>query len=322
VPRLRFEGREFELAEGESVLDCLDRNQAGVPSFCRNGVCQSCLVRCEEGEVPAAAQVGLKPAWRAQGWMLSCMCRPVGDMQVARCDASPVFATEVVDVLPLAARVLRVRLHRPPGFEYAGGQFIQLRRPEDGLMRPYSLASTPDEQLLELHVALLPAGRMSQWLVGAKGQRVEFSGPFGECFYVPDTPARPMLLAGTGTGLAPLLAVARTALQAQHAAPLRLLHGAASRDGLYLWPTLQALAADGARLQIAGSSPGTDDSRISERSLLDQVLGSDLSLPDCRVYLCGNPDFVRTLRKQLYLAGTPLARIHADPFLAPANAPD
>jgi ferredoxin len=58
--RLTFEGREFELAEGESVLDCLDRNQAGVPSFCRNGVCQSCLLRAEEGEVPSVAQAGPK----------------------------------------------------------------------------------------------------------------------------------------------------------------------------------------------------------------------------------------------------------------------
>lgn len=321
--RLAFEGREFELAEGESVLDCLDRNQAGVPSFCRNGVCQSCLLRAEEGEVPSAAQVGLKETWRSQGWFLSCMCRPTGDMRLARCDATRKFPSQVVDVALLSERVLRVRLARPEGFEYSAGQFIQLLRAEDGLMRPYSLASTANEDLLELHVALLPQGRMSQWLSGATGQRVELRGPFGECFYVPDEPSRPLLMAGTGTGLAPLYGVLRTALQAGHAAPMRLLHGAASREGLYLWSSLDELANRHDQLQITGSTPGGDaDARISERTLQQLALECGLPLAECRIYLCGNPDFVRSLRKQLYLAGTPLARIHADPFLAPANQPD
>jgi CDP-4-dehydro-6-deoxyglucose reductase len=196
-------------------------------------------------------------------------------------------------------------------------------RPVDGLMRPYSLASTAGEELLELHVALLPQGRMSQWLSGAKGQPVELRGPFGECFYVPDERERPLLLAGTGTGLAPLYGVLRTALQAQHGAPMRLLHGASSREGLYLWSTLAELATRHEHLQISGSTPGVDaDARINELSLQQLALGCGLPLADCRVYLCGNPDFVRSLRKQLYLAGTPLARIHADPFLAPANQPD
>jgi ferredoxin-NADP reductase/ferredoxin len=321
--RLVFEGRDFELAEGESVLDCLDRNQVAVPSFCRGGVCQSCLLRAEEGQVPPAAQQGLKETWRAQGWFLACMCRPTGDMRLARCDATHRFAAQVVEVALLSDKVLRVRLSRPAGFEYSAGQFIQLLRPRDSLMRPYSLASTADDELLELHVALLPQGQMSQWLAGATGLQVELRGPFGECFYVPESPARPLLLAGTGTGLAPLLGVLRTALQAGHAAPLRLLHGAATREGLYLWSSLAQLADGHQQLQIGGSVPGSDDdARISERSLQQQALDCGLPLAECRIYLCGNPDFVRGLRKQLYLAGTPLGRIHADPFLAPAVAPD
>src|SRR5690606_38488774 len=164
-------------------------------------------------------------AWRAQGWFLACLCRPASDLRIARCDATQRFKTQVLEVTRLSAAVLRVQLSRPPGFEYSAGQFIQLLRPADGLMRPYSLASTAQEALLELHVALLPEGQMSQWLANAAGQHVELRGPFGECFYVPETPPRPLLLAGTGTGLAPLFGVLRTALQAGHGAPLRLLHG-------------------------------------------------------------------------------------------------
>lgn len=321
--RLAFEGSEYELAAGETVLDCLDRHAAGVPSFCRNGVCQACLVRATAGEVPAAAQQGLKETWRAQGWFLACQCRPAGDIAVERCDGVRQHLACVVDAVPLAERVLRVRLTRPQGFDYAAGQFVQVSRPADGLMRPYSLASTPDDALLELHVARLADGRMSGWLAGAAGQWVNLTGPMGECFYVAGDSQRPLLLAGTGTGLAPLFGVLRSALAAGHAGQIRLLHGAASIDGLYLRSALGELAQKNSHITFRGSVAGSmGDRDVSAEPLQDLIKGCGLPLSEARIYLCGNPEFVRTTRKQLYLAGTPLARIHADPFLPPANGAD
>lgn len=318
--RLTFEGHEFTLAGGETVLDCLDRHDAGVASFCRNGVCQSCVVRAENGDVPAAAQKGLKEAWRAQGWFLACQCRPTSDMVVARCDAARDYRADVLEVQSLSERVLRVRLSRPSGFDYAAGQFVQLRRPADGLMRPYSLASTPADPYLELHVAALPDGRMSGWLSGAQGQAVGVRGPFGECFYVPEARPRPLLLAGTGTGLAPLWGVLQTALAAGHAAPVRLLHAASARAELYLWSVLESLSAEHPQLACTGSVPDCGDVEgMSGRTLEQLSMETGLPLAEARIYLCGNPVFVRNMRRQLYLAGAALDRIHADPFLPPTD---
>lgn len=317
--RLAFEGRELELEPGESVLDCLDRHQAGVPSHCRNGVCQTCVMRAEEGAVPAAAQQGLKETWKARGWFLSCMCRPAGDMRISRCEGATQYAAQVLEVQQMSSRVLRVRLSRPSGFDYAAGQFIQLSRPGDGLMRPYSLASTPDEPFLELHVAQLAQGRLSGWLAGAEGEQVTLRGPYGECFYVNEPVPRPLLLVGTGTGLAPLYGVLRTALAAGHSAAMRLFHGAADAEGLYLWNALRDLAGAHRHLECTGSvQAGAAAPGMTLEPLQALVQQCGVPLTEARIYICGNPDFVRSLRKQLYLAGTPLARIHADPFLPPA----
>lgn len=321
--KLAFEGQEHELAAGETVLECLERNGAQVASLCRNGACQTCLLRAEEGSIPAAAQQGLKETWRAQGWFLPCVCRPTTDLKLARCDGAAEHLAQVVGVQQLAPRVLRVRLTRPAGFDYQAGQFIQLSRPSDGLVRAYSLASTPEEELLELHVAQLADGRMSGWLAGATGEKVALRGPYGECFYVREDTPRPLLLAGTGTGLAPLYGVLRAALAAGHPAMVRLLHGAADRAGLYLWEALRELAGRHPQLQLAGSvREGADEAAISDRPLQELVAGSGVPLADARIYLCGNPDFVRGMRKQLYLAGASLARIHADAFLPPAVRSD
>jgi len=112
--------------------------------------------------VPPAAQQGLKEALRLQGLFLACQCQPSEDIELERYGSSAVFDSRVERVEWLGERVLRVYLTAPAGFVYQAGQFIQLERPGDGVSRAYSIASLPGAAL-ELHVALLPGGAMSQW---------------------------------------------------------------------------------------------------------------------------------------------------------------
>src|SRR5262245_65974977 len=92
---LRFEGKDYSLAEGESVLDCLLRHGVQVNSLCRSGSCQSCLLQSTAGAVPPAAQAGLKDSWKQQGYFLACICRPREDLVVARCDAAAPYSAIV-----------------------------------------------------------------------------------------------------------------------------------------------------------------------------------------------------------------------------------
>lgn len=320
---IQFDDRSLVGREGESVLECLERHGEQVESFCRSGACQSCLMRADSGDVPAAAQQGLKPVWRQQGYFLACMCRPAGELRVSRVDAAQQYASRVLSVEQLADEVIRVVLERPADLVYEAGQFIQLVRPADGLMRPYSLASLPEDGVLDLHVAVLPGGQMSQWLSGAAGEAIEIRGPFGECFYQDREPDRALLLAGTGTGLAPLLGVVRAALKAGHRAPIRLMHGAVRLQDLYYWTELKRLQQEHPQLEIVGSVLSEaevsellseDDAGILHEPLDQLVMGRKESLAGSRIYLCGDPGLVQKLRKQIYLAGTPLDQIHSDAF--------
>jgi NAD(P)H-flavin reductase/ferredoxin len=323
-----FEGQTIELLPDETVLEAIERHGSSLPSFCRRGVCQACVVKATRGAVPAAAQKGLKDALRRQSLFLSCLCKPTEDLEVERFGSSEKLPTRIERVEPLSEGVLRVFVAAPPRLDFQAGQFVQIERVSDGLMRPYSVASLPG-QALELHVALLRGGAMSHWLRGAEGQPVLLRGPFGECFYFPDEPERPLCLVGTGTGLAPLLGVVRAALAARHRAPIRLYHGSVRREGLYLWAELQALASEMPQLKLVGSvlegpahDPAAwkpDDDRCPIRvAPLEDTLFADGGLRgDERVYLCGHQDIVRKLQKKVYLAGVPLARIHADAFVAP-----
>lgn len=321
---VRFAGRSLEVLSGETVLECIERHGLAVPSFCRSGICQSCMVKATAGHIPAAAQLGLKLAWKQQGYLLACVCRPVGDLDIAPCDQARTFASRVVRTEEWAPGIFGVWLDRPADFAFRAGQFVHVMRPADGLVRPYSIASTPDDAHLELHVAVLRGGRMSGWFTHATGATVELKGPFGECLYSPGRPMDPIVLAGTGTGLAPLLGVLRSALAAGHRGPIRLYHGARTRRGLYRTALLEALGRRHENLTVTLSALELDsvpaDTLWTQRPV-EAVLFEDIPrIAGWRAYLCGSPVFVRSLKKKLYLAGVSLEDIHSDPFVeAPSS---
>jgi ferredoxin-NADP reductase len=327
VTLINYAGGRFELLPDESVLECLERAGHRIPSFCRAGVCQSCVLRAQSGDVPAVAQRGLKESWKQRGLFLSCVCQPDTELHLTPAEVTAEFETHVVHVDRASEHVLRVLLQRPEGFRFEAGQYLQLIRPLDGLMRPYSIASLPEASTIELHVALLPGGQMSQWLVGALGSGVRVVGPFGDCVYVSGEQERPLLLAGTGTGLAPLLGVLRAALRAGHQGAISLYHGAVNRAGLYCWNALTGLQRESSNLRLVGSvlredgvgSVPPEHPSIVVRPLEELVL--DAITTEQRLYLCGHPEFVQRLRKKVFLAGLPLSRIHADAFVAPAARP-
>lgn len=322
---LQFEAESIELAPEETVLQGIERHGLTLPAYCRRGVCRACLVKVKRGSVPAAAQRGLKEAHRQQGLFMACQCLPTEALEIERCGGGEQHAARVEHVERLAAGVLRVFLSAPEGFAHQAGQFIQLQRPADGVCRAYSVASLPGSAL-ELHVALQPGGAMSQWLATATGQEVLLRGPFGECHYLAGELDRPLCLAGSGTGLAPLLGIVRAAIAAGHRGPIRLYHGSVRRTGLYLWDEVAALQRAHGNLRVTGSvleeSAGSDaaanDGAIRCQPLAAAIAADGPPRAEERVFLCGNPDLVRALQKTFYLSGVPLSQIHADAFVAPA----
>jgi ferredoxin-NADP reductase/ferredoxin len=320
---VHFEGEAIELAPEETVLQGIERHGLALPAYCRSGVCRACLVKARRGTVPAAAQRGLKEAHRQQGLFLACQCRPTEALEVERCEGGAWHPSRVERVERLTGSVLRVFLSAPEGFAHQAGQFLQLQRPADGVCRAYSIASLPGSAL-ELHVALQPEGAISQWLPAAIGEVVLLRGPFGECHYLEGEIERPLCLAGSGTGLAPLLGVVRAALAAGHRGPIRLYHGSVRRSGLYLWEEVSALRRAHDNLRVTGSvlegdagAAGAGDVAIRCQPLAAAIAADGPPRADERVFLCGNPELVRALQKRFYLSGVPLSQIHADAFVAP-----
>jgi ferredoxin-NADP reductase/ferredoxin len=311
---ITFEGKTIALQPGQTVLAGLEEAGVKVETSCRAGVCQSCLMQVVEGTAPKRAQQGLSPSQVARGLFMPCVCTPEGDLTVARAgDAHQRVEAEVHSLEPLSDTVLRVRLKLLAEFPWRAGQFVRLIT-EDGLVRSYSIASTPEvAPLVELHVRLIPGGRMSGRLQAqtAPGDRLMVSGPSGGCTYDGIESDQPMILAGAGTGLAPLWGVLHDALERGHSGPITLYHGALNASGLYLREELEELAGRHANFAYRPCLMDQGEDLLA-------IVKADPALKGAGVYLCGDAPLVERLRKSLFLAGARLADIRADAFAAAA----
>lgn len=319
MPKLLLDGQAYDRDEGETVLDTLLRHDVEISYSCKRGTCFTCLLRAPGATIPAMAQRGLRRTVCAEGYFLACGFRPTEDeLVILRPREAEVYGRAIVRDKQQASRTaLRLFLEPATSLYYHPGQFINVRR-ADGLTRSYSLASVPrTDPLLELHVRRMSSGAMSGWIYDqlAVGDTVDIAGPFGECFYLEGDATRPMLLVGTGIGLAPLLGIARDALHAGHTGPVLLYVGSRKPEGLYLQDELRALSRRHPNFRYEPCVSGPDVPAGHHAGRADDVaFGLHPELEGWRVFLCGAAPMVHAARKRAYLAGARLSEIHAEAF--------
>ena len=321
MPSVDYQGELFALRDGETVLDALLRNGVKAAHSCKAGSCGSCLLRATSGSVPAKAQLGLKESWKVQGYFLACVCRPEEDLALSAVGSDVRLGATIRALDLLSPDVVRVRLQCDEPLSFRPGQYVTVLR-EGGLARSYSIASLPDESALELHIRRISGGKMSGWFHDSAqvGERVSVLGPSGECFYVPGKEDQPILLAGTGTGLAPLYGIIRDALRHGHRGPIHLFHGALHRGGLYLVEELRRLAHLYPHLTYTPAVLNGSESDEVAVGPIDQVILKQFpKLSGWRGFLCGDPTLVNTLKKRLFLSGMASREIYADAFIPAAQ---
>lgn len=330
MPKIAFEGQEYETEPDESVLDCLTRHGVSVKYSCRSGICQTCIMLAHEGEPCENSQEGLKDVLKTQNYFLACACVPKSDLGIGRPDSNLIeIETTVESTDLLNPEVVRLRLVRPDGYEYYPGQYLTLYN-SNGVGRSYSIASIPEEEnFLELHIRLIPGGQVSQWAHSElkAGDTVLITESNGDCFYIPENQEQSLLLIGTGTGLAPLYGIAREALHQGHSGPIHLYHGSRTLDGqvtphgLYLVDEMKTLEqAHDQFFYHPCISRGHVPEGMRQGRANDLALEDHKDLSGWRVYLCGREDMVKATKTKAYLAGASLQDIYADPFvIAPAE---
>ncbi len=328
--KITFENMRYDKRAGESVLDALLRGGANVPFSCRRGSCHVCVLQATEGEPDTDSRGGLRQEMVDAGLFKACIAKACGTLTVQRPDTTQwVSGALVHGKTQVSPTVYRLLLETSLDITWSAGQFVHIKGPHEE-WRTYSIASLRrQDYFLELHVKHWPGGKVSDWVASelAAGMMVQFRGPFGACTYETTFSGRPLLLIATGTGIAPLSGVARTAIEAGHQGAVQLYHGARSPAELYMRDELSALADKHENLTFTAcaSEPALAAESLPRGVLpgraLDRALGEHPELGEYEVFLCGNPAAVNAARASALARGAKSTRIHADAFESPAVQP-
>jgi ferredoxin-NADP reductase len=194
-----------------------------------------------------------------------------------------------------------------PGWPgHRAGQHVDVRlTAEDGYQAPrsYSIATPQDGERIELTIEMLPDGEVSGYLGEElrEGDELELRGPIGGWFVWGPEDGGPLLLVGGGSGVVPLMAMARHRALAGSGVAARLILSARTESDVFYRDELARLAGDGLDVTVTLTrerSPawGGRRGRV-DRALLDEVAFPAADRP--RAFVCGPTGFVEAVADAL-----------------------
>lgn len=310
---ITYQGSEVILDADTSVLEGLESAGFIIPSSCRAGICQSCIMQTKDN-IPVDAQQGLSVSQIAQGYFLSCSCYPQEDMSVSLKGKEDLNQGKVLSKVMLNHSVLCLLVQ--VDFRWFPGQYLTLWR-DSSLGRPYSIASRCNQdKIIELHVKRHQFGKVSSWLHNdvVEDDLLNLSSPVGDCFYSDDHHNKPLLLVGTGTGLAPLYGILLEAIEQKHTASIYLYVGGGEPNDLYYQETLKRLSEKHSNIHYTPVVKRYAKEGMLEGDIVDVVQAQQAKLNGWKVFLCGTPSMVSTLQRSCFFSGASIRDILTDAF--------
>jgi ferredoxin-NADP reductase len=216
----------------------------------------------------------------------------------------------VLDIRPVGPNVRIFRVRRPPGFAFEAGQSLRIGLPHASVRRRYSIASAPQDEHLEFCIEGVPGGRLTSLLFELAPGAVLALAAKAKGSFALQGDRHTHVMVATGTGIAPLRSMLRSALlpaTGARAPQFWVLHGASYADELPYADELAALARRDSRVHYVPtvSRPHAPRNRgwAGQQGRVDGLVLPTLRALGSRrgiaVYACGNAEMVRAVRQRL-----------------------
>jgi toluene monooxygenase electron transfer component len=218
-------------------------------------------------------------------------------------------------------REFRFVAEQSPGF--LPGQYALFYLPGLAAPRTYSMANVFDPSLREWHfvVRRVPGGVGTNALFDhvPVGSEITLDGPYGLAYLRTDSP-RDLVLIGGGSGLAPMLSIARAAVREPKLAARRidLFYGARTMRDLCGEQELSRLPGYGERLHFhpvlsdGGDAEGWKGARGFVHELARDFVGERWG--EHEYYFAGPPPMAEAVQKMLVEKRVPFPQVHFDSF--------
>ena len=328
------DGATYGCADDDTLLRAGLRAGLGFPYECNAGSCGTCKVELLEGRLTSLRPdaPGLTDRDRARNRVLACQSRPASDCAIKvrlRPENVPVhrparFRARLAGFRDLThdMREFHFKAAGAPGF--LPGQYALFYLPGLAVPRTYSM-SNADDGSGEWHfiVRRVPGGVGTVTLFDKVplDSEIVLDGPYGLAYLRPESP-RDLVLVGGGSGLAPVLSIARGAVAEPRLDGRRIhvFYGARTARDLAGERELRALPGYGTRLffEAVLSDPEADSGEpwggatgfVHEH--VRKFIGERWA--DFEYYFAGPPPMAQAVQQMLVEKRVPFPQVHFDSF--------
>ncbi len=228
----------------------------------------------------------------------------------------------IAEVRKTTAHASVLTLDVPGWVSSAPGQHLDVRlTAEDGYQaeRSYSIASFGAGDHVEIAVDTVTGGEVSPYFTEAAepGDMLEVKGPLGGYFVWHESDAAPVQLIAGGSGVVPLLAIARArAASTSNQAPFRLLYSVRSAEDAMYRDEILALAGDAIEVTWAYTRTAPAGWPGPVGRLTEPRIAAAIWPPDAAplTFICGPTRFVEAAADALVAVGHDPARIRTERF--------
>ena len=346
--RLEPVGVEFEVEEGETVLDAAFRQGISLPHGCKEGQCSACKCILNEGdsEMLKYSTFALNEMERDSGHILLCRSLAYSDMEIELLNYDEELLSKSIAVKTYEGRINRIErlthdiraigiaLNSP--MKFWAGQYVDITvttKEGETITRSFSMANSPDEtQELAFIIKKYPGGKFSGELDAGgirTGATVSVTGPYGTCFRREGREG-PMILVAAGSGMSPIWSILHDHIASGEDREVHFFYGARTRDDLFYLDRIAALTAAGPNVRFIPVLSHADDDGEWDgaRGFVHERVGDFLKERDIDgqgdVYACGPPPMIDALQPVLFMGGFDAERVFFDKFTtstAPAEIP-
>lgn len=232
---------------------------------------------------------------------------------------------EVAAVETLPAEVFKVTLTLPvsgKGLSFYAGQYLELvldPDTENEIKVPYSIASAPGLDQLELHVMNQGEGTLSERAIQTFQQEKTVTAllAMGECILQTSqlSADESVLLIAAGTCFGQMKAMLEHAVSGNAQQPIYLYWGVRDASQLYMNELAKSWSDNHSNVRFVPVVSEPDADWTGRTGLVHQaVLGDIDSLAKFQVYVCGSPPMVYAVEDAFVEQGLREGSMHSDVF--------
>ena len=331
MPRISLNDSDigFDCKSDDTILRAALRAGLGMSYSCNVGSCGNCRFELVEGDVTHLRVDS--PAYtdkdRKRNRWLGCQAVPGGDCTIKfRQDPGAVALHPPLkrEGTLLSRRMLNhdigefeIRIDGDPTF--LPGQYALLGVEGVEGQRVYSMCNLPEGDIWRFQIKRVPGGAATTKLFESMqpGDRITVDGPYGQAHLREDSARDIVLLAG-GSGLSPMVSIARGALQSE-AHPDRKVYfffgGRGPRD-IEAAAFLQEITDPRFHYIGAISDAAQADGWTGAQGFIHEIAEAQLgeALKEAEIYFAGPPAMAAAIGQSMAARGVAPAQIHFDEF--------